>query len=356
MKNNRFTRVIAAMLSMVTVILFFPVSVRGDMGPKPSVHVSFVNLGDELCYATLLTDEDYFGPYSAWDGIPLHARHSGNDSYNRYGPLSYDIWKAFVDYAEDDEFVFLQEAFQINESKELRWGYYPPERFKVVLYYPETDEYSASAELERYAFGSYFTIDADILARFPRKKTEEPTEITTEVTTEATTEAPTEMTAQATTQSITEPVTVDQVEDGNTNIGTNSPVSVQSYNYGAELGAFAVRMILTVIVEIAVALLFGYRAKKQLLLLAGVNAGTQLLLNVLLNLFNCNTGAATFVLLYAIFELAVFALEAAVYYPLLHKFSHKPKAKWLALVYAAVANAGSFGAGILIAQWLPGFF
>lgn len=352
MKNNGFARVIAALLCMATVILIFPVSVRADLGPKPSVQVSFVNLGDELCYATLLTQEDHFGPYSAWDGIPLHAQHSGNDSYNRYGPLSYDVWKAFVDYAENDEFVFLQEAFQINESKKLNWWYWPPDSFKVVLYFPETEEYAACGRYERYAFDSYFTIDVDKVVRIPRENTEAPTEVPTEVTTEATTEAPAEMTTQPTTQ----PATVDHEEGENTNVGTDSLASVQSYDYGAELGSFAVRMILTIAIEIAVALLFGYRAKKQLLLLAGVNAGTQLLLNVLLNLFNSNTGAATFVILYAIFELMVFALEAAVYYPLLHKFSQKPKAKWMAVVYAAAANAGSFGAGILLAQWLTGIF
>ena len=116
------------------------------------------------------------------------------------------------------------------------------------------------------------------------------------------------------------------------------------------------RILITIIIEMGIALLFGYREKKQLLLLVGVNSGTQIILNVLLNIINYNSGEMAFVVFYVLFELVVFAIEAILFYHLLDKISIKQKPKWLAVVYALVANAVSFGAGMMIAECLPGIF
>lgn len=130
----------------------------------------------------------------------------------------------------------------------------------------------------------------------------------------------------------------------------------KSYNYGVEIGSLVARILITIIIEMGIALLFGYREKKQLLLLVGVNSGTQIILNVLLNIINYNSGEMVFVVFYVLFELVVFAIEAILFYHLLNKISIKQKPKWLAVVYALVANAVSFGAGMMIAECLPGIF
>ena len=87
-----------------------------------------------------------------------------------------------------------------------------------------------------------------------------------------------------------------------------------------------------------------------------VNIVTQIVLNVLLNIINYNSGEMAFVVFYVLFELVVFAIEAVLFYRLLNKISNKQKPKWFAVVYALVANAVSFGAGMMIAEWLPGIF
>lgn len=313
MKNRKLTRVFTALLCAVLVMMVFPITASADTGPKPSVRITFENLGTEECWGTRLSSKPSTGPSSAWNGNEEDAQHNENpNGYYSYQKFGYDIWKAFVDYDEKDDYYFLQEAWQINETKELAWTYYPPNEFKILLYFPETGEYAVSGVYERYAFDSYFTVNMDGVK-----------------------------------------LSVDYNEELSSDDRLNA---YKSYNYGVEIGSLVARILITIIIEMGIALLFGYREKKQLLLLVGVNSGTQIILNVLLNIINYNSGEMVFVVFYVLFELVVFAIEAILFYHLLNKISIKQKPKWLAVVYALVANAVSFGAGMMIAECLPGIF
>lgn len=313
MKNIKLARIITTLVCAIMVIMIFPITANADTGPKPSVQITFENLGAEECWGTLLSRKPSTGPSSAWDGNEEDARHNENpNGQYDWQDFGYDVWKAFVDYDEKDDFYFLQEAWKINETKELAWTYYPPNEFKILLYFPETGEYAVSGVYERYAFDSYFTVNMDG-AKF----------------------------------------SVDYNEELSSNDRLNA---YKSYNYGVEIGSLVARIIITIVIEMAIALIFAYREKKQFLLLAGVNSGTQIILNVLLNIINYNSGEMAFVVFYVLFELVVFVIEAILFYHLLNKISIKQKPKWLAVVYALVANAVSFGAGMMIAEWLPGIF
>ena len=313
MKNRKLTRVFTALLCAVLVMMVFPITASADTGPKPSVRITFENLGTEECWGTLLSSKPSTGPSSAWNGNEEDAQHNENpNGYYSFQKFGYDIWKSFVDYDEKDDYYFLQEAWQINETKELAWTYYPPNEFKILLYFPETGEYAVSGVYERYAFDSYFTVNLDGVK-----------------------------------------LSVDYNEELSSDDRLNA---YKSYNYGVEIGSLVARILITIIIEMGIALLFGYREKKQLLLLVGVNSGTQIILNVLLNIINYNSGEMVFVVFYVLFELVVFAIEAILFYHLLNKISIKQKPKWLAVVYALVANAVSFGAGMMIAECLPGIF
>ena len=142
----------AWMMCFIVVFAMFSVTAHADTGPKPSVQITFENMGDEVCYGTLLSKTDSTGPASAWDGNPEHI-------YN-YG-LDMDIWQAFVDYKDADGYYFLQEGWLCSENKELNWTYYPLSSFKILLYYPEQDTYTVSEICERYAFDSYFRVTMD---------------------------------------------------------------------------------------------------------------------------------------------------------------------------------------------------
>lgn len=106
----------------------------------------------------------------------------------------------------------------------------------------------------------------------------------------------------------------------------------------------------------AIALMFGFREKKQLALLIPVNLVTQLLLNMLLNLFDCIAGLQAFQIGYLILEVAVFLLEAAAYRRWMPKRSAVPREKRIYTVYALVANAASFLLGMAISVWIPALF
>ena len=313
MKNRKLTRVFTALLCAVLVMMVFPITASADTGPKPSVRITFENLGDKECWGTLLSSKQSTGPSSAWNGKEEDAQHNENpNGYYSYQTFGYDIWKAFVDYDKQDEFYFLQEAWQINETKELAWTYYPPNEFKILLYFPETGEYAVSGVYERYAFDSYFTVNMEGVK-----------------------------------------LTVDYNEELSSDERINA---YNSYNYRIEIMALVARIIITIIIEMAIALAFGYWEKKQLLLLAGMNAGTQIILNVLLNIINYNSGRIAFVLFYILLEIIVTIIEAIVLLVFLNKISVKQRKRWLMIVYVVLANVVSFWSGLYLADWLPGIF
>lgn len=312
MKMRRFQAVFLLILCAAIITVGFPSAARADMGPKPSVRIHFENMGDELCYGTLLSKTKTTGPASAWDGIEYHAKHNENKSYS-YAAFDYETWKVFAEYQDEDGYYFLQEGWKVSETKKIEWTYYPPQSFKILLYYPETQTFAVSGIYERYAFDTYYTVDMD-------------------------------------------GVHINEVRCEEANGTPEGLDASRSYDYSQELISLAVRIVLTILIEMIIALLFGYRHKKQLLFLAGVNGGTQIVLNVLLNIINYKGGQLAFVLFYVLLEIAVFAIEAGIFYGRLGRMGNTSQPKWLAVLYAFIANAASFGVGIMAAQWLPGIF
>ena len=132
----------------VALLAAMSVTAFADMGPKPSVRVTFKNLPEGPVYGTLLSLQQSTGPASAWDGDPNRADAKPGDE-------DYPIWKAFVDYADPDGYYFLQWFWDCSEGQ-LDWTYYPPSDFKILLYFPESGTYLSSGICQRYAFDSYF--------------------------------------------------------------------------------------------------------------------------------------------------------------------------------------------------------
>ena len=264
------------------------------MGPKPSVRIEFTGIEGEVYYGTLLSLRDSTGPASAWNGNPDYAHYKPGDE-------GYEIWHKFVEYQDTDGYYFLQEWWDCSETNQLNWTYYPPTPFKILLYFPETDTFYVSPVYERYAFDSYFTVD---LSAYD-----------------------------------TDPI-----------------MAHQSYDYTWEIISLIARIILTIDLELGIALLFGYREKKVLGFLAVVNILTQVTLNVALNIINYNSGALTFTFSYVLFEILVFAIEAICYAALLKKYSSKEQKKGRAVGYAFIANAASFAFGLWLAHFIPGIF
>lgn len=297
-KLTFFTVIILVLTTLLSV------AVNADMGPKASVRVNFENMGDELCYGTLLSDDPSTGPNSVWDGV---------DGHECLGGLDPDIWRAFAEYKDSDGFYYLQINWEVSKTKEIAWTYYPPDTFKILLYYPETQTFIVSDIYEKYAFDTYYTVDM-------------------------------------------EGVDIKSVEYDEELSSDERIKAYRTYNYMRELVSLVVRIVLTIVVEMGVACLFGFTKKKQLLLLVLVNTVTQIILNVLLNVINYNSGELAFVLNYVLFEIIVFVLEAVIYCAYLERFGDKPLKNGYFIFYALVANTVSFGVGLAVANILPGIF
>ena len=309
MRLKKSAKIISVVLCTILMITAVSVVASADCGPKPSVVINFLNLDDELCYGTLLSKEKFAGPSDVWNGKEEYAHRQVNGAGDE--TLDYEIWKAFVDYQDSDGYYYLQECWQVNESKMLAWGYAPPENFKILLYWPESDTFEVSEICKSFAFDSYFTVDMDGV----RIKT------------------------------------VGQNEE------TDEPLEVRrSYNLVHEILALAARIGLTFLLEVMVAVPFKLCEKKQLLLILVVNIITQVFLNVLLNVIHFSTGSIAAIAYYVLLELLIVAIEAAVYCTLLKKVSEQPRKNGYYILYSLIANIASFGAGFIISYGLPSIF
>ena len=285
-------RVIAFVLCIV-MGLTLSVTAYADIGPKASVQIAFTGIEGQTYYGTLLSERRSTGPSSAWDGRSEYYHY-------KYGEEGRPIWEKFVQYEDADGFYFLQEWWDCSEDNALRWTYRPPSVYKILLYFPESDSFMVSPIYEQYAFDSYYTVDLSDLS---------------------------------------------------------SPLTAkQTYDYTWELISLAARIILTILLELAIALLFGYREKRLLKFIAVVNVITQVILNVSLNVVNYHSGYLAFILSYILFELIVFAVEAVAFAALLYRFSEKEQKRGKIIFYAFAANALSFVLGFWLARIIPGIF
>ncbi len=313
-------RIWSILLSMILLFAMLPTTALADIGPKPSVEIQFTGTEEGVTYyATLLSYYESTGPASAWDGDPLSSKEGD------------PIWKAFVDYKDSDGYYFLQEYWECTGKDQFRWGYYPPTPFKILCYFPETDTYAVSGIYERYAFDTYYKVDLSVMK--------------------------------------------DVNDAGGEGQGAPILKAKKNYDYTWELISLVARIVITILLEMGLAFAFGYRHKKQLRFLAVVNIITQIVLNVLLNIFNYRNGHWSFVFFYFLMELLVILIEAVLYVLVLPKMSQAitkdkiadaepgkkvsvPKTiqKRHAILYAVIANVASFAIGLLIARLIPGIF
>lgn len=291
-----------AVVFVVIIALIMPMPAYADAGPKPSVVVDFEGLEGVSFYVTLLSERDSTGPHS------VLGKYQNNQKYFE-GDEDYEIWQKFLSYQDEDGFYFLQYFQNCTDTLKFTWGYYPPAKFKILIYFPKQDSFIISNEVyERYAFDSYYKVDAKNL----------------------------------------------NIQSGTV---TGSISAQKNYDYTWELISLFARIILTILIEVLIALIFGFRTRKQIYIIVTINIITQSILNILLNIINYNQGSLMFIFNYAWMELLVFIIEAIAFSVLLYRYSNKkPAKKWLAPLYAFVSNAISFILGFFIAYIVPGIF
>lgn len=285
-------------ISMVLILMAaLGIYAFADFGPKPSVVVEFENAGDREYYVTLVAKEDKLGsPYSR-----VTDEEEQHD-------VNIDVWNRFMHYEDPDGMVFAGNVQKLTGDGAYVWGYYPPSEFRVLIYFPDTDSFVESSEiLEQYAFDSYYQMDFN-----------------------------------------------DLPENWNDAVAA-IPVT-RKYNLVWQITAFLLRLAVTVVIESLLAVLFGFKGKRQMLLVLVVNCVTQLAMNLLI--LDESVGLFVFyVLQYALIEVGVILTEGLVYCLALPKLATPEQNRNIhPIAFAFFGNVASFSLGFLLSNCFPMLF
>ncbi len=281
------------LIIFIITLISCPITVHADTGPKPSVVINFNGLEDENYYVTLLSERDSTGPWS-----------HGNSYYEYMGDKA--VFNKFYEYEDSDGYYYLSFMQDCSHDNRFEWTYYPPNKFKLLIYYPDYDVFQVSDDIyERYAFDSYFVVNID--------KTE--------------------------------------------GIDSDSTLVLEkNYNYTKEIFSLVIRIIITIFIEIAIAFVFGYRHKKNLQIITITNIFTQVLLNVFLYFVQYINGFYSFIFCYVLLEIVVILIEGYIYKRHTSLVDPVSDRKMHPIFYAITANGASLLIGIWLANIIPSIF
>ena len=277
-------QIVRRSLIFLILCLLLSVVALADASPKPTVTIAFSVPDETPFYATLLGNVEHNGP----------NRHRTLEYINkeRQDWDNYEILRLFAAYDAPEGWYFYGRGEDCTDTKALAWTYYPPDPFRVLVYFPETETYAISPAYERYAFNSVYSAD---------------------------------LTDAAASGTFT-------AED--------------TYSLSMDLAGLLCRILLTIAVELLVAYWFGYTSKSQIQLFIRVNVITQILLNLILYYYLRFSGVFGYVLISIPAELVVFILESLLYRK---KLEHP-------CFYAFLANLASFLVGLALAAAVPFLF
>lgn len=318
---------LCSLLALLIAAMLLCCIAMADTGPKPSAAFTLTGMPDEDYYVTMLSEIDQYGPhhtYTEGEEIPGWVLSGGVED------PAYPIWQMFVDYADADGYYFLCDLFtQQHGDAEFGWTYYPPERFKLLLYFPESDTFLCSTVTERYAFDSVYRLDLGG-------------------------KSPAEIAALTLTDPNGDPLPSGR--DDETAIG--EVTLDKSDGTHQQIIGFLGRLAITLIVELILAWGWKYRRGSQLLFIGVVNLITQCALNAALLYWGAQQNSRGFIIFwYILLELAVTGIEAACYAGLLPGIDHRDAgARRRAALYALIANVLSFLAGLALSQVFPAIF
>jgi len=290
-------RWVAALFSILFFALVPFSAAKADLGPKPSISVTFEGAGDSTYYVTLLSKEASTFRYTTydWENPDSAPYQKGDDSY--------EIFMKFVEYVDDDSFYFLQHFENCTESNTFYWSGSPPWTFKILIYFPDTDKFLSSGIITCDSFNSYY---------------------------------------KATLSGVAE----------STDLNDATIAVVNNYDYFREVKLLLMRIVLTIATELAIAFLFDLCNRKMFRVIVIVNVITQVLLFGTLSYAEYKSGFLLMILLYFVLELLVFIVEGCTYSLYRRKNVDLSVGYGRIWLYALIANAASFALGF----WLYSIF
>lgn len=201
-------------------------------------------------------------------------------SYGRGVPD--EVQDQFFAYKASDNFCFWGVTKKITkEDNVFSWSYYAPEDFKVVVLLPDGRIIEGEG-MKKETFEAYYTC---------------------------------------------------RIKD--------NKVEVQeSFNYLAAFGKMLLRMAATILVELIIGFIFGYRSKPEIKRIVITNIITQLLLNLGVTVTDIYGGLLTALILMVPMEIVIFIIEGISYHG---RLSGSKIKSWL---YALFANGITFYIGL----------
>lgn len=287
-------RLFCGSILALLLVCLLPLWAAADTGPKPSITVTPEGFGEDACYLTLLSQTETTGPWSKQESFAASKDSYGNPEADEA------IWTAFNDYQDAEGFFFLGCYGEVTGGQVFCWSYYPPDTFKVLAYFPDSGTFAMGPVTDREEFSARYIVSPS--------------------------------------------------ETGETLL------IEKARNQEAENKSFVGRLVLTLALELAVAVVFAFRAKRQIITIVCMNLITQVGLNqAITHLFPLVSSRWYWPGLLAL-EVLIFLVEGAVYAKLLPRWKKDPAAVCYPWKYALAANVASFGVGLILARLIPGMF
>ena len=210
-----------------------------------------------------------------------NSRFANLDEFKQYySGYPEEVIDKFANYS-DGKYYFWGNLNKVTaEDNKIEWTYYAPDDFLVVMVTPE-GKLITSDPCQRSVIAGYY---------------------------------------KAT------------IEDGKLVLKDN-------FNYGKELLKFAGRVVATIIIELLIGLIFGYRDRDSVRTIVKTNVFTQILLNVFVSLADILFGILGALFIMLRMEIVIFVIEGIIYGKKLTGHT------WLAWLYSLIANAASFFLG-----------
>ena len=287
-------RKLSLLLCLLFAVFAFPSAARADLGPKPSLEITFSGLEGETYYVGLLGYEP--GEDTPFAMRPLREALIDGDAVDDEA-----ILQKFAAYQDADGLVALDSVENCSESHYYSAGRFPPASFKVLIYFPESDHFVVSDRIyTSSAFYASYHVDAAGIG-------------------------------------------LTKESSGGMDLALRS-----TYQYGSFFLKYLLRLFLTLSVELLLAGLFRLLKPSVFRLILLVNLITQTLLTLTLAFVDYSDGLFAVIFWYFVLETAVFLAEAIVYQIGFKRLGEGSIRPWKAWVYAWVANTASFFTGIVL--------
>lgn len=284
-------------LIILLLLVLIPSTAMADMGPKPSVNIEVNNLKEnQEVYITLLSKEESTGPFSKVTELQSHEEYL-EDGFNKFKSIE-----------DRDGYYFLGNLDLLKGNGIYSWSYYPPQDFKIALYFPEKNLVLISKPYSRYAFNSNFKLNYK------------------------------DMDLKDEVYYFDNEISIKKVRDIN-----------------KEIKSFSLRLVLTIAIEYLVALAMFRPTKYQTKLIIKTNVFTQLLLNITISLILYFQGFLAFAIIFMPCEIFVFIIEGVIYKKRLNQNLPENKKPAMPMLYAFIANLISAGAGYYLVRYFEFF-